>query len=582
MSLPNPHHEAVLFWQLRATLVRSIVRQALTAARLRTSVILSLTIIFWGVMYSLFVEGFGLIRNMVTHLGTRVEISHAVFNVFFLALSAMLMLSTAVILYSTAYRGREVNLLLTLPVRIPRIVLYKLQEAMFVACWGFFLLGGPMLIAYGVVAEAPWYYYALLPLFMLAFVTIPCSIGGMLCLLVTRIVPRGSRTLWWLLGLSGLLLIVGLGYLIASEVNAENMMSIDWFQTLLSRMQYSERRILPSWWLSTGLLEAAHPAVSNHRSSIWESLGFLSVLSSNAMLTYSLLGTFAGRWYLSGRSAIARTGATRSRRHWRLVDQAFGLLLAPFPTTMRQMLIKDFRNFRRDTMQWSQLAIFGMLLAFYFANIRRLHHGQSNTTWLTMISFLNVGVVGLLLATFTTRFIYPLISLEGRRVWVLGTLPINRREIVTSKFIFAASLAVLPCCLLICLSDFMLGIFACYPKLAVVHQIVCVCLCLGLCGIATGLGALFPNLQESSPAKVASSFGGTLSLVLSAVYILSIVMTTAVPAFYQVRQATGDAVPGWWREGYVNLAIGICVGMAVLATGVSLRLGIRRFQRMEF
>lgn len=563
-------------------LIRAIVRQALTTARLRTSVILGVTIIFWGVMYSLFLEAFGLIRGMVTHVGTRVEISHAVFNVFFLALSLMLMLSTAIILYSTTFRGREVNLLLTLPVRIPRIVMYKLQEAMFVACWGFFLLGGPMLIAYGVVAEAPWYYFALLPLFMVTYVTIPCTVGGMLCLAVARILPRGTATLWWCAGLLGMVLILATGYLFAREVNPDSMMSIDWFQTLLSRMKYSERRILPSWWLSTGLLEAAHPAVSDQRNSIWESLGFLSVLGSNAMLAYSLFGAVAGQWYVTGRAAVAAAGSRRLWGNWRHIDRGFSKLLAPFPSTTRQMLIKDFRNFRRDTMQWSQLAIFGVLLAFYFANVRRLHHGQSNTTWLTMISFLNLGVVGLLLATFTTRFIYPLISLEGRRVWILGTLPIERQEIVISKFVFATSLAVVPCCLLIGLSDLMLGIFAAYPRLAVTHQVVCVCLCLGLCGIATGLGALFPNLKESSPAKVASSFGGTLTLVLSAVFILCCLLVTAIPAFYSVRQAGGVTVPAWWRDFYPDLALVACVSLAVITTGISLRLGVRRFQQMEF
>ena len=40
-----------------------------------------------------------------------------------------------------------------------------------------------------------------------------------------------------------------------------------------------------------------------------------------------------------------------------------------------------------------------------------------------MVSFLNLSVVGLLLSTFTTRFIFPMISLEGRRFWILGLLP---------------------------------------------------------------------------------------------------------------------------------------------------------------
>ena len=42
------------------------------------------------------------------------------------------------------------------------------------------------------------------------------------------------------------------------------------------------------------------------------------------------------------------------------------------------------------------------------------------TAWVNMISFLNLAVVGLILSTFTTRFIFPMLSLEGRRFWILS------------------------------------------------------------------------------------------------------------------------------------------------------------------
>ncbi len=38
----------------------------------------------------------------------------------------------------------------------------------------------------------------------------------------------------------------------------------------------------------------------------------------------------------------------------------------------------------------------------------------SDEQWVTVMSFLNVAVVGLLLSTFTARFVFPAISLEGR------------------------------------------------------------------------------------------------------------------------------------------------------------------------
>ncbi len=64
-----------------------------------------------------------------------------------------------------------------------------------------------------------------------------------------------------------------------------------------------------------------------------------------------------------------------------------------------------------------------------------------------MISFLNLAVVGLLLSTFTTRFVFPMISLEGRRFWILGLLPVRRETIIWGKYLFATlgSLS-LACC----------------------------------------------------------------------------------------------------------------------------------------
>ena len=53
-----------------------------------------------------------------------------------------------------------------------------------------------MLVAYGVEADAPWYYFALLLPFMLAFVYIPGGIGAILCLIIVHRVPRLGCTGW--------------------------------------------------------------------------------------------------------------------------------------------------------------------------------------------------------------------------------------------------------------------------------------------------------------------------------------------------------------------------------------------------
>ena len=50
-----------------------------------------------------------------------------------------------------------------------RVFLHKFQEALLLSSWGVMLLGSPLLLAYGVAARAAWYYYVLLPGFLVAF-----------------------------------------------------------------------------------------------------------------------------------------------------------------------------------------------------------------------------------------------------------------------------------------------------------------------------------------------------------------------------------------------------------------------------
>ena len=60
-----------------------------------------------------------------------------------------------------------------------QVFAYKFQGAVAFSSWGFLLLGSPILIAYGlrIGDGAPWYFYAVLPLFFLGFVLLPGSIG---------------------------------------------------------------------------------------------------------------------------------------------------------------------------------------------------------------------------------------------------------------------------------------------------------------------------------------------------------------------------------------------------------------------
>ena len=102
--------------------------------------------------------------------------------------------------------SKEITFLLTIPARTERVFLHKFQEAIILSSWGFVLLGSPILLAYGVVEHAPWYYYVMLLPYLLAFIYIPVAVGAIICLWVVRRIPDGRLAV--LIG-GGVVLLAG-------------------------------------------------------------------------------------------------------------------------------------------------------------------------------------------------------------------------------------------------------------------------------------------------------------------------------------------------------------------------------------
>ncbi len=583
ISYPMPgqslsaERKARVFWGLRLRLMRASVGRMLSTARLRVTLIATLGAMFWASLFFLFYSGFDLLA------GLQEQVVESLYNAFFFALTVMLLCSSAIIMYSGLYCSPEAALLLTMPARPERIFNHLFQEAAWFSSWGFLLLGSPMLVASGVVAHAPWYYYLMLLPFMLSFVFIPVAIGGIICLLVVDRLGRHRRLATRAAAVAVVIGAAWFGWTVITGAKSD-LMTPHWFQELSGRLQVMENRLLPSWWLSLGLLEAMrHPAYAAPDYHPWaQSVMFLTLLIANALFLHLVATWLAARIYRASYSRMHSQRPARRRARVAWIDSILqGRGLRP-SSPVRLLLVKELRLFRRDPVQLSQFLIFFGLLTLYFVNIRRFNY---NPGYSAMIGFLNFAVVGLILSTFTTRFIFPMVSLEGRRFWILGLLPVERGTILLTKFGFAAASSLIPCCGLMLLSDLLLDISG---EIIAVHQVSCAALCVGLSAIAVGLGAKMPELREHSPSKIAAGFGGTLNLVLSAIYIVAITVLTAVPYHCRliVRQSASTMLAGRWT-GVFGSPLFVAAGIAgtvlvgVVATVWPLRVGLRAFQQMD-
>jgi hypothetical protein len=159
------------------------------------------------------------------------------------------------------------------------------------------------------------------------------------------------------------------------------------------------------------------------------------------------------------------------------------------------------------------------------------------------------------MATFTGRFVYPMLSLEGKRLWVLMLAPWQPERIVSSKFIFACLVALPISVVLVCSSGYLLDLSG---TVIAYEAFVTICLGLGLSASALGTGARLADYREDNPAKLVAGYGGTINLLASITFCAFILAGASLPIVNGERTATW--VIGILWTGVIS-TLWICYGL---------------------
>jgi ABC-2 type transport system permease protein len=242
------------------------------------------------------------------------------------------------------------------------------------------------------------------------------------------------------------------------------------------------------------------------------------------------------------------------------------------------LIIKDFRTFRRDPAQWAQILIFAGLMLLYFANSPQFYQTDRGRSFQHVISFTNLAATAMLTCAYMSRFVYPMLSLEGRKFWILGLLPMPRERLLWGKFAFAATGGLVAGLGLVTVSDLLLGMPA---ETLAVHLPTVLVLAAGLSGLSVGLGAIVPNFRETDPSKIAVGFGGTLNLIAGLLYLVLVLALMVGPYHLAAGLWFDYAIPRWvWLAIATGQVFGAIAGG--LATVLPLRTAARVLKRMEF
>ncbi|MFH1176178.1 MAG: hypothetical protein V1750_02130 [Acidobacteriota bacterium] len=489
-----------------------------------------------------------------------------VLSLFSLVMLVMLVFSSVLVALATLYRAREMTFLVTTPLSWRTLFYLRFAEIVLFSSWSSAYLSSPMLLAYGLGRGAPICFYLAAGALFVPFVVIPAAAGAIAAMLLARVVPRLPRAA--LIGAAGVLALAAFAFFRARLGVPEFRDALD-LHLLLRLTAEADNPFLPSAWFTSGLLAAARGATGAALSS------FLLLLA-NALLLAWLAGELAERLFHSGWSALAGGRRRESPAHRRAPFGVLQRLTALLPAPARWLTLKDLTEFRRDPAQWSQLVIFFGVLALYLANMRTTAQGFSTSFWQGSITLLNTIACLLVVATLTTRFVFPLISLEGRRFWLLTAAPLPLAAILRQKFWLSVSLTTLVTVGLAVLSSWRLALPA-VPFVVAVLTVVAASF--GLSGLAVGLGGVYANFTEDNPARIVSGVGGTLTFIFSLAYVLLLAIAEAAVLHWgALARRLGSALAPEWAA---VLALAFIAALTAFAALLPLRLGLRRLQHME-
>jgi len=555
----HPAARLDLLYRTRARAAANRLSQSLREAPLRVVAAIAMVLVIWFGLWGLFHVLF--LQLSRTPLEATVAIP-LVFNFFFASMLVLLAVSNAIIAHGSLFGKTESAYLLTLPLASRDVVTLKYTECLLLSSWSLVLLGLPMMLAMAITS-AQWLFSMLFLAFFLAFIPIPGAIGLLLAWVVARFVPPKAGR--WITVLAMLALVIVIVVAIRG-LRIGDTATEAWMRSFLARMSFVQSALLPNNWVASGIDHAAHGRFD-------EALLYLGVTAANALfLSWVAVNVVSSNLATAyDRVSAGRTGGRRSASS--ATGGVCGWIFCYLPRPLRLVAAKDLRTFLRDPSQWSQLTILFGLLVLYLANMPTLRLEFSASGWFLFIPFLNLCAVSLILATFTCRFVYPLVSLESHQLWLIGVLPLDRGRILWAKLAFALTVTLLVALGAMTLAAYMLNLDAVWTT---IHLAVTIGVCFGLCGLSVGMGARLPMLGETNGARIASGLGGTVNLLLS-VALVAQVLTGIAVATLRSRFQPRNALPDLQSMLLCLAAVMVSVGGGLVAV----RMGAKHFRNVE-
>jgi ABC-2 type transport system permease protein len=501
--LKTPRNRFLLFLWLRYQMLRASW-QDLRRAKLKLFVIFLVWSILIIGLYALAYSGMNFLYK-ATGLGP--FLVERIWYLFLFIVFLMIVTSQLASAYASIVSSSETKYWTSLPFSERQIIRAKYFESSLYSAWAALILIIPFSLAYLAVIGGTFWLSIIFVLAIIGLIGIATALSTMFLLVWVRFLGR-IRIKKWLIPV-GFIICCAVIFYMLGEVSKERHEEA-WFvalQEVLPRANVASSYLVPSSW-------AAKVVLASVNFRFVEAGIFLFLIWMSCLLCVRLL-EHLGFFLLP--TVLRQTAVSSNAVLDKPVKNEIGFLRnAWWRSSFSSFIAKDVLVLLRDPMQWTQALVFFGLLGAYFANIHRINSIALAPEWRVGVASLNLVCTLLVFGSLGVRFLFPQMSLEGRRLWITLSIPGGFGRLFKAKLTFYSILAVLIVDSLLWLSatNLNVSISMLWWLLAVGAIAASSISCLTL-----GLGCVMIDLKAEDPSRVVSSSNGAITLVLMLLYV---------------------------------------------------------------
>ena len=528
------------------------------------------------IVYSIFAIGvYVLAKNIIAYLLEDVKIGMYLFHrfifvvlfIFFMAVN----IGNIVVSYSTFFKTKEVDFLLTKPLSFAKIFLIKFLDNFFYSSSTLLLIISAVIAAYTSYFSLPWYFIPVAVSFIiLPFMFTAGTLGAIILLVILILAAK--------FGIKRILLTIAsvyasatiLFYYFSSPVKLVTEV-FKYFPNLNNYFGFLENpivKLLPNhwvaealYWITTGKVHAAGWYV------------YLLIITSVLFFLLSLL--IAKRWFYKTWLVFLNLSSELSVKKKNNSKTIFSFENNSSLKPRREALIKrELLLFMREPSQWSHFIVMIFLISIFILSISSIDVIilKSYDVYLKTLIYLVIYLFNVfLIASLSIRFIFPLVSLEGETIWKVRSAPLNYKKLMLTRLFIYFFVIFIIGQVLNFVSNFQFSI-----SLAAISQLNTAFVTITLVSLNFGMGAMFANYKERNPIRVASSQGASLTFLFTIIYLLFLIIILFAPVsnyFYAVERGNSSSISQLF---YTSLMLGI---VTLIFSYLSISNGVKHFNK---